>query len=368
VRSIIDEMDREVQDLRALVGSIAPVNSALTGHADPMVRQYLTLRRRFDNAAFVTALYACYEKFCESLVIAVAQSISGLKPYNELPEELLGKHLKKSAEILMRGRLGEGRYTGLSEMDFVKNLFNCLSGVEPYQLNAAAVVAHEANLRYEELLKIFKTAGVDGSGVLYVTDMQQWYKKEQGLEQDFDLPDGVPLAAVKERLDQLVENRNQIAHRGCSPDNLLGASEMGEVILFVEALARSLYHLAVAYYLKVRCSCSKDAFELTVVEGPYKENHVIVVSPPASLLFVGQPVICFSGEGLARWTLIKGLRVDDVVVLAVPIGAQVKSIGIEFEDSIFNNGKYFVLSEHDELVWPPQKRFNFSLASDAVLG
>lgn len=351
MRSIIDELDREVHELRALVASIGPVNSALIGHTDPVVRQYLTLRRRFDNAAFITALYACYEKFSESLVISVAQSLAKLGPYNKLPKDLLTKHLKKSAEILMRGRLGEGRYSGTSELDFVKNLFNCLAGNDSYQLNSAAVVAHEANLRYGELLKIFQTAGINCSQILHAVHMMQWYKAEQGLELDCELQGGVPLAAVEERLDQLVENRNQIAHRGCSPDNLLGVSEMEQAISFIKALAQSLYDLAVANYLTNRYLNSKDAIELAIIEGPYQKNKVIVVTPPTCELHVGQPIISFSGEGTVRWSLINEVQVDGLAVEIVPAEAKVHSVGLQFIEPMFKNGRYFVLSVLDELIW-----------------
>lgn len=42
MRSTFDELEKELNELRALVASIAPVNSALEGHKDSLVRQYVS--------------------------------------------------------------------------------------------------------------------------------------------------------------------------------------------------------------------------------------------------------------------------------------------------------------------------------------
>lgn len=148
-------------ELRALVESIAPVNAALADHQNSLVRQYVIIRRRFDDAAFTVALYASFEKFIESLVAAFARLESRRVKYTELPSKLVKKHLLRTAEMLSRGHLGEGRYIGLSELDVVKNLFECLSDAGPYSLNDAAIVAHDANLRVGEIDALFATIGIE---------------------------------------------------------------------------------------------------------------------------------------------------------------------------------------------------------------
>ena len=72
MRSTFDELEKELKQLSDLVASIAPVNLALAEHPDSLVRQYVMIRRRFDYAAFVVALYASFEKFIENLVSALS--------------------------------------------------------------------------------------------------------------------------------------------------------------------------------------------------------------------------------------------------------------------------------------------------------
>jgi hypothetical protein len=110
VRSTLDELTKELNELRALVASIVPVNSVLAAHQDKLVRQYVQVRRRFDYAAFAIALYASFEKFIENLVAAYAQLESRRLEYAQLPPKLVKKHLSRTAEMLSRGRIGEGRY------------------------------------------------------------------------------------------------------------------------------------------------------------------------------------------------------------------------------------------------------------------
>jgi hypothetical protein len=151
----LDELTTELRELRALVASIAPVNKVLSGHQDSLVQQYVLIRRRFDYAAYAVALYASFEKFVENLAAAYIRLESKRVEYAALPRKLTSKHLAGSAEILWRGRLGEGRYAGMSELVAVKNLFDCLSGASSYTLNEAVVIAHDANLRVGEVDAIF---------------------------------------------------------------------------------------------------------------------------------------------------------------------------------------------------------------------
>jgi len=106
VRSTLDELITELDELKALVASIGPVNAALVSHKDTVVKQYVSIRRRFDYAAFIVALYASFEKFVESLIIAYVRLEARRVDYATLPRKLTDKHLSGTAELLLRGRLG----------------------------------------------------------------------------------------------------------------------------------------------------------------------------------------------------------------------------------------------------------------------
>jgi len=248
VRSTLEEFNKELEDLQAFLNSIKPVNTALAGHEDSLIRQYLTLRRRFDYAAFVVALYAAFETFVENLVSSYARLMASRSPYASLPKSLMRKHMTKSAEILFRGRLGEGRYIGISELDVVKNLFDCMSGADRYTLNTAAIVAHDLNLRHGELNSLFQNIGIDNISeqVRCLDPLIAWYCTSNAL--DTPPPDGVPAVTIEQRIAGMVDRRNQVAHRGGTED-LLGTAEMEELSGFVRALAHSLFIVTAGHYI-----------------------------------------------------------------------------------------------------------------------
>jgi hypothetical protein len=334
VRSTLDELAKELNELRALVASIVPVNSALAGHQDSLVERYVTIRRRFDYAAFVVALYATFEKFIENLVASYARLEALRVQYADLPPRLVKKHLFRTAELLSRGRLGEGRYAGLRELEVVKNLFECLNGANPYTLNEAAVVAHDANLRAEEINVLFAAVGIDQvcDRARQADALLDWYCSAKELTAPPQ--DGVPTAAVEERLKDIFERRNQVVHRGGNPDDLLGADEMSDAIGFIDAFSKSVFTVTVGRYLEGRHTMAVHRVQLQQRQddGPYKNGTVVIVEKPAQRLLVGQPLFVIVEATGARWGRIQSLMVDDAHVEAVePEDSAANGIGVALD-------------------------------------
>lgn len=355
MRSTFDEFEKELNELKALVASITPVNSALAGHQDSLVRQYVMIRRRFDYAAFVVALYASFEKFVENLVAAYVRLETRRVLYADLPPKLVKKHLSRTAEILSRGRLGEGRYAALSELDVVKNLFECLNGVTPYTLNDVAVVAHDLNLRPGEIDALFAAVGIEQvcERVRRADALLQWYCASKGLAQA--PKNGVPSATIAQRIEDVVERRNQVAHRGGNPVDLLGPDEMSDTMGFIEAFSKSVFPMAVAKYLEDHHAAPGQGIPLQLREGPYQNGTIVVVEKPAQRLFVGQPVFVAVDSLGARWGRIQSLKVDDAVVAAVEQGdAAANGIGIGLDFKCPKGGALVALEADDDVVWSPE--------------
>lgn len=355
MRSIVDELTNELAELQTLVNSITPVNQLLAEHHDSLVRQYLTIRRRFDYAAFIVAIYASFEKFAENLVSAYARLAASINKYNTLPEKLTRKHIRKSAEILFRGRLGEGRYVGIQSIDVVKNLFNCLSEAPGYVLNESAVVAHDLNLRYDELVSLFSDVGIDQirNFLQRGDNIVKWYCDSNNLEEPPG--SGVPIDIIQKRLDDLVERRNQVAHRGGNPDEILGPSEMTDLVNFIDALAKSIYALTVEVYLRNHHVKQGSAIRLQLKEGPYKNGRVVVVQRPMQTLYVGQPVFTFVDGSGARWDRILELRVNNASTDTVdgPPTTKEETVGISFNFKCPRSAELFVLNADDDVIWSP---------------
>ncbi len=351
MRSTLDELASEIGELRSLVASISP----LAGHQDSVVRRYLAVRRRFDYAAFMVALYASYEKFLENLVGGYAGLIARRAQYSALPRKLAKKHLTKSAEMLTRERLGEGRYVGVQEVDVVKNLYDCLTGNMPYSLNHLAVVAHDRNLWYDEINRLFNSVGIEQicDIVRRVDAILEWHTKVNVLTEP--LQGGVPAVTIRTRLNDVVERRNQVAHRGGNPQELLGPVEMVSGLDFIEALCRSIFSVVVAKYLRDNHVASGAALALRRREGPFQSGHIVVVDPPARSLRVGQPVFVVDVPG-ARWGRILTLKSNDKSVLAVNQEDAVAGVGIELDFKFPKNSILYALEVDDDAVWRAEEQ------------
>lgn len=366
MRSTLDEFTKELDELGALVASITPVNAALAQHQDQLVRRYVGMRRRFDYAAFAVALYASFEKFVEDLIAAYAQLESRRLRYDELPEKLKNQHLTRTAEMLSRGRIGEGRYVGLTKLEVVKNLFECLNGVESYTLNKEAVVAHDGNLRGAEIDRLFAAIGIEQvcERVRRADTLLAWYR--QAKELDDDPQDGVPVQLIQERIKDIVERRNQIAHGGGNPIELPGVDHMSEIVGFIRAFAQSIFAIAVGSYLKAHHhAASAGRVELVQRhdDGPYRNGTVVVVEKPTQRLFVGQPVFVPIESTGARWGRIQNLRVDDSDVQDVlPGAAAPQGIGVGLDFKCPRGATLVALDSDDDAVWSPPESANVPTA------
>nr|WP_315229107.1 MAE_28990/MAE_18760 family HEPN-like nuclease [uncultured Albidiferax sp.] len=354
MRSTLDELKQELAELNDFVASIVHVNETLATHTELEVRKYAANRRRFDDAAFVVALYASFENYVEELVAAYASLEAQRLPYANLPSRLLTKHLQRSADLLARGRLGEGRHAGLTAAAVVLNLHNCLNGETSYDLNRAAVVWHDTNLRAKDVDEMFQTLGIENmcTQVRQGDALIQWYTAVKG-----QAAAAVPSAVIEGRLNDLVVRRNQVAHSGGNSDDLLGVDTMNEAICFISALSTDIFSMVVGYYLEGRHGLDSAATKLVQVagDGPYKDGRVVVVSPPAITLFVGQPVFVSTSSNAARWGRIQSLRLDNAEHATIAAGTPApQGIGVRLDFACTANASPIVLPAEDDLVWAPK--------------
>lgn len=356
MRSTLDELEKELGELVDLVASIAPVNSVLAAHQDVVVKRYVAVRRRFDYAAFSVSLYASFEKFIENLVAAYVRLKTRSSIYSDLPDSLQKKHLSRTAELLSRGRLGEGRYSSLTELDAVRNLFDCLRGASPYVLNEAAIVAHDANLRASEIDAVFTAVGIENvcERVRTSDALTEWYREVKQLEKA--TLEAVPQSTVEEWLRDIVDRRNQVAHRGGSPDDLSGTDAMRESIRFIGALGKSIFAIAVGRYLQSEHAQSHLSLNLREGDGPYRNGSVVVVEKPTIRLFVGQPLFVLLEAGGARWGRVQSLQVDgsEFDEIEADVVAE-NGVGIGLDFRCPRGATLFALERDDDVVWSPQQ-------------
>lgn len=359
MRSTWDVLEKELNELRALVASIKPVNDALQDHHDSHIHQYVAIRRRYDHAAFFVSLYATFERFIENLVSDYARLFASRETYVCLPKKLQEKHLKSTADLLACKELGTGRYAGVHNLDLVRNLFECLKGEPKYTLNEAAIVAHRGNLKCETVDDLFLTVGIEKiSEQVHRTDaMRDWYCKSMDL--DPATIETVPITIIKEKCKDVVERRNQVAHRGGNPDEFISLDlmleMMSDTIDFFAAFAKSLFSIAVGKYLQDQHI--KPVRSINLIQrhdGRFKEGTVVVVERPSQRLFVNQPVFIISEANGACWGRIRSLQIEKVDVKAIEPDDDIPNgIGIALDFKCPRNTPLHALTSEDDVVWSP---------------
>jgi hypothetical protein len=356
----LDELIKELGDLKTLVESMDPVNRVLAAHKDTVVQRYISIRRRFDYAAFVVTLYTSFEKFVENLITEYVQLEACHVDYATLPRNLTDKHMRESAKLLCHSkRLGEGRYAGMGCLDVVRNLYDCLNGAKHNALNLAAVIAHEANLRAKEVDTMFGAVGIENicARLCRADAMMAWYCDDQGLETPPQA--GVKFKVIEARLNDIVERRNQVAHSGDAPTELLGDKAMNDAVAFIESLARSIFGIVTGRYLQAHHATSASRIELKLCAdrgGPYKDGRVVVVNKPAQRLFVGQPAFIIVEPTGARWGRIKSLQLDDADISdmeANTIAPNGVGVGLDFKYPTNAEETLIALPSADDAVWSP---------------
>jgi hypothetical protein len=234
----------------------------------------------------------------------------------------------------------------------VKNLFECLNGARPYTLNEAAVVAHDLNLRVREIDELFAAVGVEQmcTHVRRADALVEWYRDVSGLP--FASQDGVPAVTIEERIKGLVERRNQIAHQGGTPADLLGVDEMGEAVGFIQAFAKSVFAIIVGRYLRDHHSGIQLIQRQD--DGPYQSGMVVIINPPGHRIFRGQPLFILGEMIGARWGRIQSIQIDDAAVAVVePDTAAVNGIGIKLDFKCPKGTNLIALPNDDDMVWSP---------------
>lgn len=157
-----------------------------------------------------------------------------------------------------------------------------------------------------------------------------------------------------------MERRNQIAHGGGNPTDLLGVDEMRDAVGFIRAFANSIFAIVVGSYLKACHAASADRVELVQRQhdGPFNNGTVVVVDKPTKRLFVGQPLFVPIDTG-ARWGRIQGLQVDgsDVQVVGPETDAP-QGIGVALNFKCPRKTTLVALEVEDDVVWSPPEPAN----------
>lgn len=214
MRSLLDELNSELRDLHQFVNGIKQYQTQRFGNS---IQTYLTIRKRFDHAAFSVTLYRTLEKFVEELVEAYAQQLANHIHYDMLPKKLKDMHLSKTIEILSNSLKENSRHANIDRKRYVNNLNNCLTNANAYQLNHTALSSHTSNVRKSVINNIFASVGIESIWEkTYSTHvMSRWCSLKYS-----DVNESTYEKRSESYLEEIVQRRTQVTHYVRLPENL----------------------------------------------------------------------------------------------------------------------------------------------------
>ena len=177
----------------------------------------------------VLLLAAAFEQFVSDVMNSFVAELPYKVPvYEDLPNAIRSANERLTGEALSQGG---SRFDKLDLYRFVENLRNCQAGISPYVLNGEAISLNYRSLNSRTLRDMLTRLGVQ----------DVW--KEIGstrILQMWSGPGGARVARPRatNSLNELIDNRNKIAHRVGS--TTLGPDTIRSYLRFERALARSL--------------------------------------------------------------------------------------------------------------------------------
>ena len=177
----------------------------------------------------VLLLAAALEQLVSDVIIAYAANLPNVySNYTDLPDAVRSANERLTGEALS---FSSSRFADYDLRRFVGNLSICNSGDLPYVLNGEALALNNRNLTSGILRELTSRLGVGNVWELMgpTEVLKEWYGSESA---------DAAQSHAQNQLKELIDTRNQIAHRVGSANP--GPDVVRSFLLFAKVLARSL--------------------------------------------------------------------------------------------------------------------------------
>jgi RiboL-PSP-HEPN len=193
------------------------------------------MRKRFDYASIVVALYGLIEDYVEQLVENCAAEIGASeKRYQHLPDSFRANHEKLTLRLL--DRVMQPSYKGrLSRQIVVSNLNSCFVDRPSFQLNTEAYALHTANVRSTTIRDMFSAASIQS-----IDKSVADHRLTRELIDKLGISEGEPHFYI----DDLADRRNVVAH-GEIPQDVLSLRTLDEYVQAARVFGQAIFDSAI---------------------------------------------------------------------------------------------------------------------------
>jgi hypothetical protein len=260
----------------------------------------------------ITQSYGLYEWCIETVLSSWLNSLPRYQLFTDLPESFQKTYRMGIARII--GDIDKRRFRDHDLEDVVEKFAAAVQGKTPWDLINDAITFHQNNLRKDDIITLFNSAGVENVwGKVEAADAIEDFKADSGIGQ-----------SLERSILELVDFRNDAAHG--RPDEILGIEGLRQRVDFVHAFCRSLSDVVTGHILREQV---KHCPEMVIgeVSETFRDNVIVAVCERGSLE-VGQEIY-FLKDGDCRKIKLESLQIDDVNQDLVQIVAGGMEVGIK---------------------------------------
>ena len=323
--------------------TIEKISSLIPG-SDVDISEYLEFIRSLGNSplsynAIIISLYGCFENYVDKLLGVYLEILTESKSaYEELPEKLREKYRNKFGEFLSNPQ----RFNNM-DLDFsdeIVKYYKLLQSDLVGTINKNIALSHSGNLHVEEVFLLMKQLGIkDVKDRIMDSDFFRRYHIDNGMDEvEFDEKRARKTDDFFSPLEQLITQRNSVAHSWNVEDRITLREIKNSIIPFIKLLCNCILRtcLASAYLLNPNASMFQNEQPIAVYN-----NSIVCFNNQGVKIAKGGYIIYISDDNV-KVAKIENMQFDRKDIDLVE-EMDSKNVGLKLDNTIKKEDKLKLL-------------------------
>lgn len=351
--SSLENFRKEIYQIREYIKHIQHVNNVVAdytvleagneqikGLLDTLkehYREFRTSKKIFEYKAIIISLYGLLEKSVEAWIKEYLDALSNIVPeYNQIDNTIREKHFELSLKLISTITSRESaKYQYLTKEQVLKRLNDCIENSSNYRINTEAFVLLSGNLKHDKVVELFKPLNVNlNEGLKRNQTLTQYIRDEQQIENISNLNTDI----LYNKINDLVEMRNQIAHGSEAVDDILDHSVLENYIRFLENYCQAIFEILNEEEIKQESVHKFQKIENVI---DIFRNEILAFEIENSEIKVGDILIVKTANGRFFNKPILEIQIDKVSYPQKTITTKI-NIAVKVEPTIKKNQEFFI--------------------------
>ena len=297
-------------------------------------------KRIFQYKASIISLYGLLEKQVEIWIKEYLDSLAILAiNYNNIDEKIRNNHFELSLKLISTITSRENaKYQHITKEEVLRKLNECIVNPENYKFNTDAFVLLSGNLKHKQIVKLFELINVNLNEALKRNiTLTQYFENDRGITNLSNTETDI----LYNKINDLVEMRNQIAHGSERLDNILNISELEPYVDFLEKYCQAIFEILSEELIK-----KESIYKFQQIEKVVKifNNKILAFEIENYTIKVGDILIVETTEGNFLKKPILTIQLDKTPYTELTI-TEKTNIAISVEPNIKENQKFYIVKQ-----------------------